>query len=446
MNTPICDFVKEYSEKNVLRLHMPGHKGEIFTGNEHLDITEIEGADVLYSADGIIKKSMKNASSLFSSAKTLYSTEGSSLSIRAMLFLATIYAKKVGKSPIVLAGRNAHKAFVSAAALNDLRIEWLYPENDNSLLSCEITPDMLRKYLERCTEKPVALYVTCPDYLGNMAEIKGLSAICKKERILLLVDNAHGAYLQFLPENTHPLALGADMCCDSAHKTLPVLTGGGYLHISRSAPEFFAENAEKAMSLFASTSPSYLIMESLDYANKYIAEGYREKLEIFSQKISELKAELTKNGYCLLGDEVLKITISAKKYGYEGRILGKLLEEKGIFIEFADKDFLVMMLSPEMAETDLEKLKTTLLSIEKRPEIKEKPPIVKPLERALTIREAVYSACEEIDISEASGRILGSYAISCPPAIPVAVCGEVIDETAISAFKYYEIGKVQVIK
>ncbi len=446
MNTPICDFVKEYSEKNTLRLHMPGHKGKAFTGSEHLDITEIEGGDVLYSADGIIKESMENASFLFNSAKTLYSTEGSSLSIRAMLFLATLYAKRENKTPLILAGRNAHKAFISAAALNDFKVEWLYPDNDENLLSCKTTPEALKAYLKNSKEKPVALYVTCPDYLGNISDIKGLSAVCKEENILLLVDNAHGAYLNFLPENVHPLQLGADMCCDSAHKTLPVLTGGGYLHISKSAPRFFAENAEKAMSLFASTSPSYLIMESLDFANKYMAQGYKEKLESFSLKIEKFKSELIKNGYCLLGDEVLKITISAKKYGYEGKELAKILEKKEIFTEFADKDFLVMMLSPETADSDLMKLKTTLLSIEKRPEIKEKPPIVKPLERALTIREAVYTDCEEVYISEASGRILGSYAISCPPAIPVAVCGEVIDENAIAAFRYYDINKVQVVK
>lgn len=446
MNTPICDFVKKYSEKNALRLHMPGHKGKNFTGSEHLDITEIEGADVLYSADGIIKESMENASSLFSSAKTLYSTEGSTLSIRAMLFLTALYAKSEGKSSLVLAGRNAHKAFISAAALNDLEVEWLYPKNENNLLSCRITPEALKNHLEHSAEKPTALYITSPDYLGNTADIKGLAAVCKAENILLLVDNAHGAYLQFLPESTHPLQLGADMCCDSAHKTLPVLTGGGYLHISKAAPEFFAQNAEKAMSLFASTSPSYLIMESLDYANKYLAQGYKEKLESFSRKICELKAELIKYGYYLLGDEVLKITIATKKYGYEGRFLAKILEEKGIFTEFADKDFLVMMLSPETSDPDLEKLRNALLSIEKRPEITAKPPVTKPLKRALSIREAVFSSCEEVDISEAAGRILGSYAISCPPAIPIAVCGEVIDENAIAAFEYYETKKIQVVK
>lgn len=81
--------------------------------------------------------------------------------------------------------------------------------------------------------KPAAVYITSPDYLGNLADIGGMSDVCRKYGVLLIVDNAHGAYLHFLPKPEHPLDLGAEMCCDSAHKTLPVLTGGAYLHISQ---------------------------------------------------------------------------------------------------------------------------------------------------------------------------------------------------------------------
>ena len=273
MNTPICDFVRTYADSKQLRFHMPGHKGSGALGIEHIDITEIEGADVLYRAEGIIKESEQNASALFGTALTKYSTEGSSLSIRAMLYLAMLYAKSIGREPRILAGRNAHHTFMTAAALLDLNVDWLYPEHWENLVSCEITPEYLERVL--CSQtKPAAVYITSPDYLGNVADIAELSAVCQKHEVLLLADNAHGAYLNFLPENRHPIALGADICCDSAHKTLPVLTGGGYLHISKHAPEMFRQNAEKALSLFASTSPSYLIMQSLDAANRYLADGY----------------------------------------------------------------------------------------------------------------------------------------------------------------------------
>ena len=125
MKTPICDFVKEYTKKSPLRMHMPGHKGASVLGVENIDITEIDGADDLYHADGIIKESELNAGSIFG-ANTFYSTEGSSLSIRAALYLAVKHAKAQGVKPIIAAGRNAHKVFLSSAALLDFDIVWIY--------------------------------------------------------------------------------------------------------------------------------------------------------------------------------------------------------------------------------------------------------------------------------------------------------------------------------
>ncbi len=446
MNTPVCDFVKKYAESESARLHMPGHKGKSLLGFEHFDITEIEGADVLYCAKGIIKESMANASSLFSTAKTLYSTEGSSLSIRAMLYLTFLYAKEKGRKPLILAGRNVHKAFLSGAALSDIEVEWLYPSENEGLLSCKITPDNLRDYLENTEEKPVALYITSPDYLGNITDIKGVSKVCRAFDVLLLVDNAHGAYLNFLEENQHPISLGADICCDSAHKTLPVLTGGGYLHIGKSAPKLFLDETKNAMSLFASTSPSYLILQSLDMANKYMSEGYTEKLSAFCQRVSHLKDALTEKGYTLLGDEALKITVCAKKYGYKGTELAEILLEKGIVCEFSDDDFLVLMLTPENTDEELSLLLSALTSVKKQQEISEKTPKVFKLKRALSIREALMSLSVEADTKDAEGKILASYAISCPPAVPVAVCGEIIDKNTIKAFEYYGIEKIRIIK
>lgn len=446
MNTPICDFVKNYAEKGISRLHMPGHKGKNFFGLEHLDITEVEGADVLYKAQGIIKESMANAASLFNTAKTLYSTEGSSLSIRAMLYLTALYAKHKGIPPLVLAGRNAHKAFLSGAALSDIEVEWIYPEEHEGLLSLDITPQKLRACLENCKVKPAALYLTSPDYTGNIADVKALAEICRENNMLLLVDNAHGAYLNFLPENKHPIYLGADICCDSAHKTLPVLTGGGYLHISKSAPDIFKAQAESAMSLFASTSPSYLIMQSLDMANIYMAEGYKERLSAFINKVNCLKTALKNNGYTLFGDEALKITISTKDYGYEGTELADILGKSGVVSEFADRDFLTLMLTPENTDADLERLENTLLSTKKREALSAVAPKVNRLEKALSIREALLSISEEIDAKDAEGKILASYSVSCPPAVPVAICGEVIDKSAVKAFEYYGTDKIRIIK
>ena len=304
MNTPICDFLKKYSDNNSLRLHMPGHKGFGFLGVEQFDITEIDGADVLYNGNGIIAESEKNASQIFGTKKTLYSTEGSSLSIRAMLYLTMLYAKTKNEKPLILAMRNAHKSFMNAIAMLDIDVKWIYPSQNESLLSCIVTPKDLEQTIKTLKTKPTALYVTSPDYLGNIADIGSFSKICKKYDILLIVDNAHGAYLAFNSPSNHPIHLGADMTCDSAHKTLPVLTGGGYLHIAKSTPDVLANNAETAMQIFASTSPSYLIMASLDNFNGNY-EKYKQNIDSFENRIFNLKKELTEHGFNLIGDEIL---------------------------------------------------------------------------------------------------------------------------------------------
>lgn len=444
MKTPICDFVNEYKKSGKLRLHMPGHKGKDFLGIEGYDITEISGADVLYDANGIIRESEEIAAKLFGAKKTVYSAEGSSLSIRAMLYLAVLHAKENGRKPIIAAGRNAHRVFMTAAALLDFEIAWIFPETEENIISCDISPEYLDNFLSK--EKASAVYITSPDYLGNIADIKGISDVCKKHGVLLLVDNAHGAYLGFLRENMHPIALGADICCDSAHKTLPVLTGGAYLHISENAPDIMSVCAENAMSLFASTSPSYIIMQSLDMANKYIADGYPERLEKTAISVKNLKNRLADYGFDIIGNEPMKLTMSPKSMGYTGEEIAEILSANGVECEFFDPDFAVMMFTPEIGNGEIEHIGNILLNIEKREIITEKPPALSVPERAMTVREAVFSPSEEIDVSECEGRILASSAISCPPAIPIVVCGEKIDKSAIECFEYYGIKKCRVVR
>ncbi len=446
MKTPIIDFVEKYAENGSLRLHMPGHKGKSFLSPEKFDITEIEGADVLYKAEGIIKESEKNASFLFGTEKTFYSAEGSSLSIRAMLYLLKIHCAKIGKKPFIFAGRNAHKTFVTAAALLDLSVGWIYPENCDSLISCNISSDYLDKILQNATEKPAAVYITSPDYLGNILDIKGIAEICKKHGILLLVDNAHGAYLNFLEKNLHPIHLGADICCDSAHKTLPVLTGGAYLHIAKTAPRIFCEMAENAMSLFASTSPSYLILQSLDNANRYLSENYREKLAEFIKKLDNLKAEISDFGFNLFGNEPLKLTLAPKSYGYEGREIAEILAQNGIVCEFSDPDFTVFMFTPEISSCDLERFKAELFKIERKTAITTAiPPLSQPIEK-ISMSNAIILPTEIAPIEQVLGRISADLAVACPPAIPIVICGEEITPDVVKCFEYYGIKTCTVIK
>ena len=445
MNTPICDFVAQYAASQPLRLHMPGHKGKAVLGVERADITEIPGADVLYHPSGIILESEQNAAALFGTRRTVYSTEGSSLPIRAMLYLTALYAAGRGKHPLIAAGRNAHKVFITAAALLDVDVDWLYPENGGNLLSCEITPEGLEGYLKNARELPTAVYITSPDYLGNMADVAGLSRVCRKYGCLLLVDNAHGAYLNFLPESRHPMALGADLCCDSAHKTLPVLTGGAYLHISWSAPELFSQAADQAMALFASTSPSYLILQSLDAANAAIASDWAESLARAAEAWEQVKARLRIFGYSLAGQEPLKLTILPKDYGYTGDELSEILEDQNIFCEFSDPDHLVLMLPVEYDPELPNRLTEVFLKIPRREAIAIPAPALQRAEIILRPHEALFLPSRVVLTSEAAGRIMADPAVSCPPAIPVVCSGERIEAWAVEAMEYYGITQVRVV-
>lgn len=446
MDTPVCDFVKKYRARDTVRLHMPGHKGVAALGPEPMDITEIDGADVLYHSQGIIRESEENAAALFGAARTVYSAEGSSLSIRGMLYLLTIRAKRLGKAPLIAAGRNAHKVFLTAAALLGLEIAWIYPEKRESLTACEITGEALDVFLSQLPEKPVAVYITSPDYLGNVADIPVLSSVCRRHGVLLAVDNAHGAYLRFLPEDRHPITLGADLCCDSAHKTLPVLTGGGYLHISKSAPAEFRELAETAMSMFASTSPSYLILLSLDQANRYLSEGYRERLAAYCGEVSALKRRLTMAGFSVAGSEPLKITLRTKPFGYAGTEAAGYLETRGIVCEYADPDFLALMLTPESGGDALAALEKALLTLPRKAPLPEASLPFPAPKRLMSPREALLSPSREVPVKEGLGKILAAPTVSCPPAVPVVVSGEEIDEDAIRVMAYYGITTCRVVE
>lgn len=444
MNTPIYDFARSYANSDAVRMHMPGHKGKPRLGCEPFDLTEITGADELFAPTGIIEESEANASKIFG-CDTLYSTEGSSLCIRAMLFLAMRHALAQCRRPVIAAARNAHKSFLTAAALLDINIVWLPQDHTNSYL--ENGGEAAWSACLNAPHEPTALYLTSPDYLGNIADIRAASSFCRAHNLLLLVDSAHGAYLKFLAESLHPADLGADLCCDSAHKTLPVLTGGAYLHIGRQAPEICRKYAKNALSLFASTSPSYLILESLDFCNAYLEKQFRDDLACSVKLTDALKSRLKDYGYTLSGTEPTKITIRPKSCGYTGTQIAALLEKQRIFAEFADPDHVVLMLSPQNPESDLHAVEAALLQIPKRAPIYSAPPHFPMPARWMTPRQAIFSFdTETLPLEQCIGRICAEFAVSCPPAVPIVMCGERISEEAAACMKYYGIARCTVIK
>lgn len=441
MKTPIVSFLKSYQEKSPVRMHMPGHKGAGILGFEGMDLTEIYGADELFAAEGIIKESEQNASSLFG-CPTYYSTQGSTLCIQTMCTILCQDAKSKGKKPKILAGRNAHRSLIHAAALLDFEIEWLYGNSD--YLSCKIHAEDLEKAI--IESLPTAVYLTNPDYLGNLLDIQSLASVCKKHNVLLAIDNAHGAYLRFLEPSLHPIDLGADLCCGSAHKTLPVLTGGAYLHLSDSLNQVWKNDVKHFMEYFSSTSPSYLIMASLDATNEVLDTTFKKSLSECIQRVDGLKNTLTQHGYTILFGEPMKITISTKEFGYTGNEIANLLMECDIYPEFYDSDYIVLMPSPYNTKDDLKRLETCLCGIDRKPILINKPPKLEQSKKAMNVRQALFSSSITLDVSKSLGQVCSSVTVSCPPAILPVIPGEVISESSIEVMKYYGIETVRVVK
>ncbi len=447
MTTPIVDFVRQYAQSGTARLHMPGHKGVDVLGVEHLDITEIRGADDLFAPQGVIAESEANATALFGSGRTLYSAEGATLPIKAMLALAVQNAPKSATRPRILAARNVHKSFVLGCALLDVVVEWILPDTPSHLCSCAVTPMQVSAALERASEPFCAVYLTSPDYLGNLADVAGIATVCRQHGVPLLVDNAHGAYLAFSTPVCHPIALGATMCADSAHKTLPVLTGGAYLHLAKDAPAAFAKGAKQAMALFASTSPSYLILQSLDLCNHYLAECFPTELAATAARVAGLAELLQGVGYTLHGNEPLKLTLDGLERGYRGSELADQLRAFGVEPEFCDEELVVLMCSPQNTDEELTRVAQALVELPERIPVQKPHPVPAALpERVLSIREAILGAQEILPTAKCEGRICATPTVSCPPAVPIVMSGERIDKNTLALFARYGIESISVVK
>ena len=560
MNTPICDFVREYAASDAIRAHVPGHKGrsafaavkkkdagepdaanayknegEPDTANAYknagapgatdiyeetlssiypFDITEIAGADELYHAQSIIAESEANASELFG-CPTYYSTEGSSLCIRAMIYLCMMKqtedafparealasavsassddsvssdnavssddaaapdspassAGRPSRPRWILATRNAHKTFMSACILLGLESEWIRPTGKAGSMELTDVTEALMAGITKYGSLPCCVYVTSPDYTGEELPLKRIVEAAHRRGVPVAVDNAHGAYLHFLMDGFDPIKDGADICCDSAHKTLPVLTGGAYLHISEGFVignrETEAKRIREAMALFASTSPSWLILQSLDLANKVLSEGWAEALDNTCAEVFRAKRKLEAGGIEMLGDELLKIVIRTRPLGYQGYEFAELLRDglvpdsdhegdsstRPIEVEFADPDMVVLMISPSNTKDEIRALVERILKIPRREPLQgEKYSFVTVRgvtefpERVMTMREASMMPCEYVPVDEALGRVAHLMDVACPPAVPIVMPGERIGEKQIEIMKYYGYTECKVVR
>ncbi|WP_195277317.1 aminotransferase class I/II-fold pyridoxal phosphate-dependent enzyme [Anaerotruncus rubiinfantis] len=444
--TPLRDAVEAYLQKDMARFHMPGHKGRgtgEFSEILPWDITEVEGADSLFHADGPILELERQFAEVYGAYRTLVSAGGATLCIQTMLALAC------GNGGKVIMSRNIHRAAINAAALLDLSPVWIYPENDaGEWFLGRYTPASVAAAIETNPDAK-AVYITSPDYFGVMSDLAGIAAVCREHGVPLLVDNAHGAHLRFLPEKygkPHPIDCGAALCCDSLHKTMPAMTGAALLHIGDGQ---FAADAKRMMSLFGSTSPSYPMMLSCEIALQYARGGAREGFARTARQMDRLRGLSLAHGFALpqgLSDPA-KLSLGFGPLGMDRETFGAHLRGFGVEPEYVSGTACVLMANAYNRESDYERLARAIgaLSPSGSPAPAAGAALPRP-QSAMPLRAAVFSTQEIILVENAIGRIAAGEVSPCPPGIPVVMGGERIDEEAAAALKAYGITAVCVVK
>lgn len=442
------EILKKYKKSDFSSFHTPGHKGNFFSKYDliSLDFTELSVTDSLYEASGIIKNLEIEISQIYDSGASFISCGGNTLCIQAMMRLAA----RAGDT--ILCDRVIHRSAVSAMGLLNINPVWIKRRIcEKSGLASEIDLIDLENKL-KSVKNVKAVYLTSPSYHGVLQNIREISKMCKKYGVLLLVDNAHGSHLKFF--DLHPLDLGADITCDSAHKTLPVLTGGAWLHINKNSEfnEKLIKNAKSAMALFGSTSPSYITMASMSICAEWLKNSSKQdflSLKRRNQRINLLARE--KNIFLTsdyLTTDPTRIVLGVFNIGYTGFEFSQKLREFNIESEFCDENYVVLIPSPFNTEKDWEKLENFIKNVEiKNP--KKLDIIDNNFEfnnKKMSICDALSHESQEINIENCVGKIAADIVCPCPPGIPVVMPGEKIDIFSQKKLINYNIKKINVLK
>jgi arginine decarboxylase len=436
---PVYDKLAEFANAHKIRFCMPSHKGKeigsFLDGVFPFDITELPDTDNLYISEGIIGEAEDKAAKIFKSCATCFSANGASACVKAMLSLAC------GINSAIIADRFCHHSAIDAFSLLDIKPYWLYPKLLEPFgIPLPPTPLVVKEALEK--EKTAkAVFITSPNYYGLIADIKGIAEICKEKNVYLLVDNAHGTHFAFMDQGkNHPNCLGADFVTDSAHKTLPVLTGGAMLHIN--TPSITRKEALKALSLFSSSSPSYLILASLDFGIEW-ARGFREEYNKLASLIGKIKKDIKEIGFLCLdleNTDSIRLTIYTEGLGINGFDAYHFLYSKNIACEMADYKNIVLILSPQNTKEDFDFLMGALkeLSQCKGSTPFKSFPITKT-KALLSIREATFSKSKAQALDQCEGKISAETITLYPPSVPVLIAGELITREIIDVIREYNV-------
>lgn len=438
-HTPLYDALIKHKNKKAISFHVPGHKnGEIFLKEAHpvfqnilnVDVTELSGLDDLHSPSEAILEAETLLANYYEVKKSFFLINGSTVGNLAMILSA------VSEGDEVLVQRNCHKSIMNGLSLSNVKPIFIAPEFDKEWqVAGGLTLNSIKEAVKDYPQVK-ALIVTYPNYYGMVTNLKEIITFCHERNIIVLVDEAHGAH--FKRSKGIPMSateLGADVVVQSAHKTLPAMTMGSYLHYNSERVDL--ERVKTFLRMLQSSSPSYPIMASLDLARKYIATYEEEDLQYTLQMISQFRDKLNRIPSIKLlsykgeGDP-LKITIQSRT-ALSGFELQSKLEEYGIFTELADEHN-VLFIFPLLKKGDLYPIEEVWSAIIKGiggEETSErnfreltKGTSISTLQ--MTYMEQQKKKVEIIPLSEANGRVCAESIIPYPPGIPLLLPGELI--------------------
>ncbi len=443
MASPLFDAVTAHNKKKKVSMHMPAHKGVFppLGSMQNFDITEIPDTGSLFDGEGATAEAERRAADLFGTKASFMSAGGCTLCIQAMLRAALPHGGKL------ICGRVIHRSAINTISLLGLSPVWILPDKSaGELFSGRITPESVRAALKENPEAR-AVYITSPDYFGVISDIEGIAKVTREYGVPLLVDCAHGAHLKFLEKDISPLALGASMSAESAHKTLPVLTGGAWLQVG---DEKYVPCIRSAMALFGSTSPSYPIMISLDLARGWLEKNSGE-FRLLAERAERTRALCRKLGLVLPEGECdpTRIAFDVQKFGFDGADVGGLLRENGIEPEYAGLGKIILIPSVMNTQEDFERLDNALSAIfSSELEMSAQPVGISASlpKRAMLPREALMAQSETVPLASALGRVAAEAHCPCPPAIPAAMPGEVLGERELLELRRYGIFDIKVVK
>ena len=490
----LLERLTEYAGSDAYPFHMPGHKRrEIpdgipggFPDPYGIDITEIDGFDNLHHAEGILKDAMDEAAAIYGADRSWYLVNGSTCGILSAVFATTENGGKI------LTARNCHKAVYHAICLNRLEAEYLYPEEITEFgINGGICAEDVRKALEkdamRCAgnsgdvrgkiTKIQAVLITSPTYEGVVSDIRAIADAAHEYGIPLIVDEAHGAHLEYADQcHSFPksaLEYGADIVIQSLHKTLPCFTQTAILHVKGKLVD--QDRISRYLSMFQTSSPSYLFMAGMERCIRYMdGDGrnemirYEKRLERFMERMEGLQVlEVLDREICgkyrtVAGWDPSKIVVSTMRAeDFHGEELAETLRRKyHLEMEMTAPEYVIAMTSLMDTEEGFERLGTALLEIDgalrhcveheqqkekgeskekercETPEVTESK-VLHPVRRML-ICEAMNADTERTALQDTVGKVSAEFVYLYPPGIPIIAPGEVFTDAIVEKIVAYK--------